>query len=316
MAAVTRVPALDFAGELPDAARGAIQALLEAEPKGARKVYAALARKVWSLLVERRFDDELRDWHELIHSVKAHIRAADGAAAERLAALADLLRESISLAQTSPARAVASRPRARRVLEVLEAARSFVARRVLLEELVIGSSHLSNVLTQLVAHDLVDRRDRGKEAEFRITALGRQLIGADGRREIEPSDRGIGDAREESTGGKRIRDEPAFAVRMHEPGRAHEVLMAALATRVQDAAVEELNLVREEHLSRPDTLIDYGVLPLPGGKLRSFGVIYAEGSHFDIMGGLDRGPAILGADHARWAILGPMRRSVTLSRTG
>lgn len=184
MAAVTRVRALDFVGELPEAARRAITSLLEVEPAGARKVYAALARKVWSLLVERRLDDELRDWHELIQGVKARVRTDDAAVAERLTALADLLRESISLAQTSPAREVANRPRARRILDRLARIKGFVARRVLLEELEMSNSHLSNVLTQLTAHNLLERRGVGKEAEFRITALGRQLIGGDSRREI------------------------------------------------------------------------------------------------------------------------------------
>lgn len=314
MAAVTRVPPLNFAGELPDSARSAIQAVLEAEPKGTRKVYAALARKVWSLLVERRFDDELRDWHELIHGVKSHIRAADAVAAERLAALADLLRESISLAQTSPACAVAARPRARRILEVLETARGFIARRVLLEELAIGNSHLSNVLTQLVAHDLVDRRDRGKEAEFRITALGRQLIGADGRREIETPVHAVREAHAEPSGGTRTGDAPMLSDRLRNPERAQDALMAALAVRVQDAAVEELSLPRDKHLLWPGTVIDFGAFPVVDHKLGSVGVIYHEGSPYDMMGDLGRAPAVLGADLARRTITGTVRRHVTLSR--
>jgi predicted transcriptional regulator len=179
MVAITRSQNLDLADGLPSEARAAIRSLLESEPKATRKVYAALARKVWSLLIERRFDDEIRDWHDLIRGVKARISETDDAAAERLTALGDLLRESISLAQTSPARDVANRPRARGILGFLDKAEAYVPRRKLLAELEIGSSHLSNVLTQLVAHNLVDRRGVGKEAEFRITNLGRQLIGVD-----------------------------------------------------------------------------------------------------------------------------------------
>lgn len=179
MAAITRSQTLDLAGDLPSEARAAIKSLLESEPNATRKVYAALALKVWSLLVERRFDDEIRDWHDLIRGVKARINETDDAAAERLTALGDLLRESISLAQTSPAREMANRPRARSILRALDKARAYVPRRKLLAELEIGGSHLSNILTQLVAHNLVDRRGVGKQAEFRITNLGRQLIGAD-----------------------------------------------------------------------------------------------------------------------------------------
>lgn len=53
---------------------------------------------------------------------------------------------------------------------------SFVPRRELLDTLGIRSANLSNVLTLLLAHKLVERRDRGKEAEFRLTHFGRQLL--------------------------------------------------------------------------------------------------------------------------------------------
>ncbi|MCV0387867.1 MAG: hypothetical protein K5821_15975 [Nitrobacter sp.] len=183
MPAATQSKSLDFAGSLPKESRHAIEALLASEPKASRKIYAALAHKVWSLLVERRFDDEIRDWHDLINGARARIRATDAVSAERLTALADLLRESISLAQTSPAHTVANRPRARSILDMLDQAGRYVARRDLLAELQLGSSHLSNVLTQLSAHALIERRGKGKEAEYRITHLGRQLIGGDGVRD-------------------------------------------------------------------------------------------------------------------------------------
>ena len=185
MAAIKQTAALDLAAHDAGEARDAIRAELSVNPSNSRKVYAALAYKVWCLLVERRFDEEIRDWHDLIHGVKAYVRKSDAAAAERLSALGDLLRESISLAETSPAREVAQRPRANQILRALAKSRNFVARRALLDQLDIGSSHLSNVLTQLLAHALVDRREDGKEAKYRITNLGRQLIGADVIREEE-----------------------------------------------------------------------------------------------------------------------------------
>ncbi|HEY8604807.1 hypothetical protein [Tsuneonella suprasediminis] len=191
MAVITHSQTLDLADDIPGEARVAIKSLLEREPRATRKVYAALARKVWSLLVERRFDDEIRDWHDLVRGVKARISETDDAAAERLTALGDLLRESISLAQTSPARDVAKRPRARSILGILNKSRSHVPRRKLLEELEIGSSNLSNILTLLVAHDLVERRGVGKQAEFRITNFGRQLIGEDFVRTDDVVDRAL-----------------------------------------------------------------------------------------------------------------------------
>ncbi len=176
MAALTQARQLDFGGCLPADAREAIREELAEDPKATRRVYAALARKVWSLLIERRFDDEIRDWHALLGGVKAKVRRDDVAAAERISALSDLLRESISLADTSPARDMAERPRAKRILGILKREPGFVSRRVLKDEIGIGNSHLSNVLTQLVAHNLIERRDQGKEAEFQLTPFGRQVI--------------------------------------------------------------------------------------------------------------------------------------------
>ncbi|AQR72908.1 hypothetical protein [Sphingomonas sp. LM7] len=176
MVALTQARGLDFAAASPEAARTAIREALADEPKAARRVYAALAYKVWSLLVERRFDAEIRDWHALLHQVKTHIRSEDMAAAERVTALADLLRESISLSETSPAREVARRPNARRILEMLAKEDGLVPRRKLLDALGLRSANLSNVLTLLLAHNLVERRDKGKEAEFRLTRFGRQML--------------------------------------------------------------------------------------------------------------------------------------------
>jgi predicted transcriptional regulator len=167
---------LDLGDMAPAAARSAIRDTLAADASATRRVYAALARKVWTLLVERRFDPEIRDWLVLLNNVRTAIRNDDPSAAERVTALADLMGESVSFAELSPAAAVAERPRARTILERLAKARGYLKRRELLQDLAIGSSHLSNVLTQLQAHDLVRRRGKGKEAEFEITQFGRKLV--------------------------------------------------------------------------------------------------------------------------------------------
>lgn len=179
MAEPVKAKRLDFGGTAPDDARAAIKTLFASEPEAVGKVYAALAHKVWTLLVERRLDSEIRDWHALLHGVRASVRTRDEKISERFAALADLVRESISLAETSPARDVARRPHARRILEILADADAFVPRRELMHALGLKTANLSNVLSQLAALSLVERRDKGKEAEFRITARGREMSGLD-----------------------------------------------------------------------------------------------------------------------------------------
>jgi len=177
MALPTPVASIDFSDKAPKAARADIRQLLKADPSATRKVYAGLAHKVWTLLIECRLDAEVRDWHALLQSVRAFVASHDTAAAERLVALSDLLRESVSLAETSPARALVRRPHAKAILERLHQADKSVPRRILRDELKIGESHLSNVLTKLVAHGLINRRESGKEALFAITEHGREMLG-------------------------------------------------------------------------------------------------------------------------------------------
>lgn len=177
MVALAKRPNLDFGGIEPNDAREEVRTLLRAEPKATRRVYAAFARKVWSLLIERRLDDEIRDWHQLVHAVGGHVRASDSGSAERLEALGDLLRESISLADSSPALAVLRRPQARRLVALLKKSDGFVPRRALLAELGIKTSHLSNIIAQLSAHSLIERLEDGKEAAFKLTPRARELLG-------------------------------------------------------------------------------------------------------------------------------------------
>lgn len=167
---------LDLAGATPDGARLAIKALLEEEPNATRKVYAALLHQVWTILIERRLDDGIRDWHGLLQNVKTYLRGKDQVTAERLTALTDLLRESISLAESSPAKDLARRPNASRILALLlDGHPGHLPRREIQSALGLKTANLSNILTQLIASGLIERREVGKEAEFRLTALGRTL---------------------------------------------------------------------------------------------------------------------------------------------
>lgn len=91
---------LDFHGADAETARLEIKEALVKEPTGTRKLYAALAHKTWVLIIQNAPSGELRDWHCLMMACKAFIRECDPEAAERISALADLLRESISSWET------------------------------------------------------------------------------------------------------------------------------------------------------------------------------------------------------------------------
>jgi predicted transcriptional regulator len=177
MAVQIRTKPLDFSDDAPDSARAEIKKILAQEPAATRKVYAALAHKVWTLLVERQLGSELRDWHVLLQALRSHFALYDQAAAERMVALSDLVRQSIHLAETSPAADLAKRTHAKRILHSLGTRDGPVLRQELLDALKIKGQHLSNILTQLIANDLIRRETRGKAAAFSLTKLGQEIVG-------------------------------------------------------------------------------------------------------------------------------------------
>jgi DNA-binding transcriptional ArsR family regulator len=175
MAVLTAPKRLDLQTTDVTLARAAIAQLLKANPSSKNQIYAALVHLVWSLVAERRLEPEIRDWHDLIQRVKGRLVDDDRRMSERLGALADVLRESIHLADTMPATTAAASPRARRVMEALGT--EFIPRRKLLEVTGLGGSNLSNILTKLLVHNLVERRGEGKEGHYRLTPAGAKAIG-------------------------------------------------------------------------------------------------------------------------------------------
>lgn len=176
MATMTVPTRIEFSDDLKEV-RSDLRHLLRLEAPISGKIYAALVQKVWTLLIERRLDADIRDWHHILTGIGAALENRDNSVSERLAGFADLLRESISLSETSPAQELAQRPHAKRILEILTAAHGFVPRRKLMDEIKLKSTYLSNVLSQLQLNNLVERKDAGREAEFRITLRGREIMG-------------------------------------------------------------------------------------------------------------------------------------------
>lgn len=93
---MSHVRRYNFIGMTAVEARDDIRIGLGEAPSDARKVYAALAYRAWGMLVSNAPEGELRDWHCLISAVAVNIRHRDETAYQRLHAVNDLLRESIS----------------------------------------------------------------------------------------------------------------------------------------------------------------------------------------------------------------------------
>lgn len=155
------------------------------------KAYAALCRWTWRAVIERRFDEELRSWHRLLLDTAGRVEAGaeaaptgrgrprlDGAAAaERIRALADLVRLSVDASDVSDVKHLTARAHVQEILRLLaDHPGRYLERGNIKSELGLGDANLSRVMTLLAANGLVDRLTRGKTAAFSIAQRGISLI--------------------------------------------------------------------------------------------------------------------------------------------
>jgi predicted transcriptional regulator len=200
----------------PPAARKLLRTMLRGEKPVVGAIYSAFARWTWRVLVERRLDEGLRDWHRLILDVAAaltSLRRGDDAAAaiptpERFLALADLVRESISAAQAAVPTELLQRAHVAAILHALAGqSPAFIDRKAIAAAAGLKDANLSRILSLLAANGLVEREARGRAAAFKITRKGLTATGlmsepaesADsrtGRHKTSPSRRPVAAAEE------------------------------------------------------------------------------------------------------------------------
>lgn len=157
------------------------------------KAYVSLSRWTWRILVERRLDVDLRDWHRLILDYASTLARHDSqpdakirgervplaaqALAERLKGFADLVGEQIRAAEISAPEELAKRAHVTEVLVALsEAAGEHLEREAIKERSGLKDANLSRVLTLLAANGVVERQPRGRHASFRITQRGLAIV--------------------------------------------------------------------------------------------------------------------------------------------
>ncbi|MEW6122976.1 MAG: hypothetical protein AB1698_10220 [Pseudomonadota bacterium] len=181
------------------AARTAIWSRLDTV-EGCREAYAALSRWAWRVMVEHRVDDELRAWHRLLGDVAARMasvapsetptptRLEPAAAAERIRALADLVRLSVEASDAADLTTLMGRTHVPELLRLLaKTPDAALPRETIKAELGLGNANLSRVLTLLVMNGLIERRTAGKAAAFQITSRGLETIGVKPPRFTRPS---------------------------------------------------------------------------------------------------------------------------------
>jgi DNA-binding transcriptional ArsR family regulator len=159
----------------PAQAREALLAIFgQPTPDLLRDVYLALRAWVWKALDQRRRGSELRAWNDILGTTSS-LMAQHGQSSlgERIAALHELVSESIAVGEALEAVDVSQRQHVAEALDFLTARGGEANRSAIGERLGLGQANLTRVLTLMSAAGLVERSTLGKEAIFALSHAGR-----------------------------------------------------------------------------------------------------------------------------------------------
>jgi DNA-binding HxlR family transcriptional regulator len=136
-------------------------------------VYAALRAWVWKALDQRRRDQDLIAWRDILGAASA-LMAKNGQPllGERIGALTELVAESISVAEAFGAIDVTRRQHVAKALRFMAKNDGRAHRAALGEHLGLAQANLTRVLNMMSAAGLVERSSFGKEAIFALSHAG------------------------------------------------------------------------------------------------------------------------------------------------
>lgn len=140
--------------------------------------YDSLVSWLWHVITQRRIDTELRDWHGVLHEISTESALmGDHASSQRIVALADVLRVSISMEKRESDLPIMGMAHVLDILKVLSRAnQGQLSREVLQKEVGLQTANLSRIVMQMVHAGLVDREKIGKQASFSITERGEAAL--------------------------------------------------------------------------------------------------------------------------------------------
>ncbi|MFT8657005.1 MAG: hypothetical protein ABF785_09955 [Acetobacter papayae] len=159
---------------LEDARKGISELPETLDESGAANLYLAFRSWTWKVLDQRRRDDELREWVDLIRRARLRVGRSSWRY-HQFETLAELLAESVAVAVRLPVSDVLGLRHAR---EILMAIRAHKAQRMtkkrLMETLGLQQSNLWRVINHLSAAGLIESQIQGRERSYALSRLGMQ----------------------------------------------------------------------------------------------------------------------------------------------
>ncbi len=164
-------------GELtPEAAQRIIGPILkEGDKEQLQLAYTALRAWTWKAMNERRRDEELRVWHQLLRGYSTYLLKRDPCFAARLQVLYELVYESISISEVLPVAEVLNRTHVAKALVALLRSNGYRMERDQMRHILqINQGNLTRVMAMALASGLVTRSSSGKAAQYTLTAEGQR----------------------------------------------------------------------------------------------------------------------------------------------
>lgn len=161
-------------------ARVILQSALEDDSaERMEEICQALRSWTWKVLVERRDDPGMVDWHEILRRVAGRIQERHPLRAAALDMLSQLVHESIASADISTPALVLQRSQNRRILGMLDIAPGGLLPMGELErELSIPSTNVTRLVNMLLAAGLVTKTTRQACVTIEITRKGQTEVAA------------------------------------------------------------------------------------------------------------------------------------------
>jgi DNA-binding MarR family transcriptional regulator len=140
--------------------------------KLAGRICDALRAWTWKALDRRRRDQELREWVDLLNRVEAFFVNRFEALAARIEVLAELLHESLSVAELAAPEDLIRRKHVAPILKALTSEGDWIDRGDLMEALALKPANMTRLMTLLVDMGWAEQEIHGREARYRISAEG------------------------------------------------------------------------------------------------------------------------------------------------